>query len=109
MRQLVELQKQAEQFKKLNAELIFVFREEREGVKGLAKIRARTKTDFTLTVDLNKKTSVAYSSKDGAFDNYVVDRAGIVRRIIPGTKGTRATAEELLKALSEIEANRSGP
>lgn len=33
MAQLVQLQKQSEEFKKLNAELIFVFREERQPVE----------------------------------------------------------------------------
>ena len=38
MQQLVELQKHAEAFKRLNAELVFVFREESLGVSGLKKI-----------------------------------------------------------------------
>ena len=37
MQQLVELQKHAEAFKRLNAELVFVFREESLGVSGLKK------------------------------------------------------------------------
>jgi hypothetical protein len=38
------------------------------------------------------------------FDNYVIDSKGIVRGIIDGTLRDRATAEELIKILKEIEA-----
>lgn len=103
MRQLVQLNKHSESFKALNAELVFVFREEREGVEGLKKIRERTKTDYTLAVDLNKKSSAAYSGKRMTFDNFVIDGKGSVRAIVPGTLRERATAEQLLKTLKEIE------
>ena len=103
MRQLVQLQKQANDFKALNAELIFVFREESEGPDGLKKIKQRTKTDFTLAVDLNKESSKAYSSKKMTFDNFVIDKKGNVKGIIPGTLRDRATADELLRHLREIE------
>ena len=103
MRQLVQLQKQANDFKALNTELIFVFREESDGADGLKKIKQKTKTDFTLAVDLNKKSSAAYSSKKMTFDNFVIDRNGNVKGIIPGTLRDRATADELLRHLREIE------
>ena len=44
MKQLVQLQENANKFAELNTELIFVFREEKEGVDGLKKIQQRTKT-----------------------------------------------------------------
>ncbi len=106
MRQLVQLQSQADEFKKLNAELVFVFREESLGVEGLKKIRDKQKTDFTLAVDLNKKSSKAYSSKRMTFDNYVVDSDGVVRAVIDGTLRDRATAQELIKVLRKIEAKK---
>jgi peroxiredoxin len=103
MRQLVQLQKQANDFKTLNAELIFIFREESEGADGLKKIKERTKTDFTLAVDLNKTSSMAYSSKKMTFDNFVIDKKGNVKAVIPGTLKERATADLLLQHLKEIE------
>ena len=105
MRQLVELQKNAEEFKNLNAEMVFVFREEGDGVDGLKKIKKSQKTDFRLSIDLNKKNSKAYSPKNGTFNNYVVDANGNVRGIIDGTKANRAKAAELIKVLKEIQAD----
>ena len=103
MRQLVQLQKQSKEFKALNAELIFIFREEGEGKAGLEKIKSRTKTTFTLTTDLNKASTEAFSPGRRVFDNYVIDKTGVVRGIIPGTLRDRATAEQLIKYLKEIE------
>lgn len=103
MRQLVELQKHAADFKSLNTELVFVFREEKEGVNGLKKIKGKTKTTYTLAVDLNKKSTAGYSSKRMTFDNFVVSKDGKVNAIIDGSLRTRATAEQLLKALKTIE------
>ena len=37
------------------------------------------------------------------FDNYVVDKDGVVRGIVDGTLRDRATSEELIKVLQEIE------
>lgn len=103
MRQLVQLNEHAAEFKSLNAELIFVFREEQNGVEGLKKIRDKTKTSYTLAVDLNKKSTAGYSSKRMTFDNFVIDKTGKVKAVIPGTLRTRATAEQLLKNLKQIE------
>ena len=102
MAQLVQLQKQSEEFQKLNAELIFVFREERQGVEGLKMIKDRSKTSYTLAVDLNRKSSIAYSPKRMTFFNYVIAGDGTVKGIIPGNLKTRATAEQLTKHLKEI-------
>ena len=104
MRQLVELQKRAKDFKALNAELIFIFREEQEGKAGLQKIKSRTKTTYTLATDLNKASTAAYSRGRRVFDNYVISRTGVVRGIIPGNLRDRATAEQLMKRLREIGA-----
>jgi peroxiredoxin len=102
MKQLVELQKQDNEFKKLDAELIFVFREEKEGVDGLKKIKDKQKTTYTLALDLDKKESSAYSSERMTFDNYVIDKSGVVRKSIDGTLRERATAEKLLKELKTL-------
>ena len=108
MRQLVELQKQADEFKKLNVELVFVFREEGEGVNGLKKIQKKVaeanRKHFIVTIDPKKKSSAAYSPGRRTFDNYVIDAKGIIRAEIDGTLRDRATSEQLIKALKKIEA-----
>lgn len=103
MRQLVELQKHAEDFKKLNTELVVVFREEAEGVAGLKKIKSKTRTTFTLAVDKDKKSTAGYSTKRMTFDNFVVEKTGVLKVAVDGTLRTRATADELLKTLKAIE------
>lgn len=102
MRQLGELQKHAEDFKKLDAELIFVFREESKGVEGLETIRDQHKTEFTLALDTGKKSTGAYSPKQRTFDNFVISKDGKVAGIIDGTLRDRATVEELTKILKEL-------
>lgn len=104
MRQLVQLQGHAEDFKSLNAELIFVFREEGDGVDGLKKIKDKHETTFTLALDGDKKSSKAYSPEKMTFDNYVIDARGVVRGIVDGTLRDRATADELTKVLREIQS-----
>ncbi len=103
MRQLVQLQQHAEQFKNLNAELIFIFREESEGVDGLKKIKEKHDSPYTLSLDLDSKSTESYSSAPKTFDNYVVDSKGNVRGIIDGTLRDRATAEELIKVLKQVQ------
>jgi peroxiredoxin len=103
MRQLVQLQKQADEFKALNTEMIFVFREEQSGVDGLKKIKEKTESDFTLSLDPDKKSTNVYSTKRMTFDNFVIDRKGNVRAIIDGTLRDRATADELLKVLRALD------
>ena len=104
MRQLVELQGHAEDFKSLNAELIFVFREEADGVDGLKKIKDKHETTFTLALDADKKSSKAYSPEKMTFDNFVIDTSGVVRGIVDGTLRDRATADELTKVLRQIQS-----
>jgi len=104
MAQLVQLQKHASAFKELKTEVIVVFREEQSGSDGLQKIKAKTKTTFTLAVDLDKKSSSQYSSEKSAFNNYVIDKTGVVRDKIDGTKFRRASAEKLIESLKSIPA-----
>lgn len=103
MRQLVELTKYADQFKALNTELLFVFREESEGIDGLKKIKEKHDPPYRLMLDFEKKSSRAYSPGKMTFDNYVIDSTGKVRGIIDGSLRERAAAEELLKLLRKIE------
>ena len=103
MRQLVQLAKQADEFKSLNAEIICILREEGDGVNGLKKAKKATDTPFTLALDQNKKTTKPYSTKNKTFDNFVIDKNGVVKAIIPGTLRDRATAEELIKELKKLQ------
>ena len=87
----------------MNTEVICIMREEADGVSGLKKVLANTKTPFTLAIDKDKKSTKPYSTKQRTFDNFVIDKTGNVKAIIPGTLRDRATAEELIKQLNEIE------
>ncbi len=87
----------------MNTEVICIFREEKEGVSGLKKVLANTKTPFTLAIDKDKNSTKAYSTKQRTFDNFVIDAAGNIKAIIPGTLKDRATADELVKELKAIE------
>ena len=109
MKQLVELQKNAAKFEELETEVIVVFREENSGVEGLEKIVNRTKTEFTLALDLNKESSKAYSPKDSSFDNYVIDKSGIVRKIFAGNKMRRATATDIIEAIEKLRDQSPQP
>ncbi len=105
MKQLVELQESAKEFKDADAELIFVFREEKDGVQALENIKKKYKTTYTLALDLDKKSSGAYSSKNRTFDNYVIDKEGVIRKVIDGTLRTRAKSKQLLETLKAINSN----
>ena len=106
MRQLVQLHENADQFKEAGAQLLFVFREEGEGVAGLEKIHKRHKTDFLLAIDPNKKSTKSYSNGRMEFDNYVIDSDGILRAKIDGTKTTRATAKQLLTEFKKLDQGK---
>ena len=83
MKQLGELQKNgAQQFKELGVEVVAVFREEREGIAGLKKIKNRTKVNFTLALDTPANATKAYSNGRKEFDNYLVDGTGVIRGVI---------------------------
>lgn len=97
------MREHAEEFKNLNAELIFVYREESEGVDGLKKIKEKHDPPFTLCLDFERKTTDAYSPASRTFDNYVVDSKGKVRGIIDGTLRDRPVAEDLIKVLKQIQ------
>lgn len=97
------MQESAKEFEKQDAELIFVFREESKGVEGLKLIQKRVPTTkYTLAIDRNKKSSAAYASERGSFDNYVIDKEGNVAAILDGTKMKRASAKQLFEVLEKL-------
>lgn len=102
MAQLVKLQERANEFKAAKTEVIVIFREEKDGVEGLKKSQARSKSTFRLGLDPEKKNTAAYSPKRGQFANYVIDSKGIVRGMVDGDLRDRATADELLAFLKTI-------
>ena len=103
MKQLGELQKNgAQQFKELGVEVVAVFREEREGIAGLKKIKNRTKVDFTLALDTPANATKAYSNGRKEFDNYLVDGTGVIRGVIDGSVKTRAQSEQLVKMIKSL-------
>ena len=68
-------------------------------------IKERTKTPFTLAVDLNNEKTGRYSSKKGEFNGYVINSAGIITGIFDGNKRVRAKSDAFLTA---IEAAAGG-
>lgn len=106
MRQLVELKEHALEFKNLNAELVFVYREESEGVDGLKKIKDKHDPPFRLALDYEKKSSKAYSPESMTFDNYVVDSKQVVQGIVSGTLRERAKPQELIEMLKGLQVDR---
>lgn len=100
MRQLVELQKHYGQIKKLDAEIVAVFREEKLGVDGLKRSRNAAKTEFTLLTDLGAKATSAYSQDN--FTTYVIDKKGVIQAILPGTLTKRISADEILRELKKL-------
>ena len=104
MQQLVELQKHSETFNDLNAELVFVFREESLAVNGLERIGSKLATNYKLVLDNQKKSSACYSPKPMKFDNCMIDSDGVVRNNIAGSLLKRAGADALVNALKSIQS-----
>ena len=108
MRQLVQLKQKTSEFKKLKAEVVVVFREERKQVDGIKAIQKRRQTKFTLLTDLGARKTKAYSRKRGQFATYLIDKKGVVREIIDGTKAKRPKSELILAALKKLDAKKGG-
>ena len=103
MRQLVQLNQKEAEFKKLKTELVFVFREERGEAAGLKAMREKRKTKYTLLSDLGARQTAAYSSKRGQFATYVIDKKGVVRDVLDGTKPRRPGSDPIIKLLKKME------
>ena len=108
MKQLVELGKKADEFKKSKTEVIAVFREEKKGEDGLKAIKDKTKTPFTLALDNGNKHTGRYSSGRREFTGYVINPEGKVTKILKGDLRNRAKADELLKAINGSSEAGSG-
>ena len=101
MKQLVQLQSSAADFDKLNAERIVVFREEKDGIKGLKKSQAKTKFP-NLLLDSPAKVTIDWSK--GTFATYLINDKGVVKAVLGGTKIARPTSEDVLNKAQEVFA-----
>lgn len=102
MKQLVQLTKHAEKLAEMNVEVIAVFREEKEGVAGLEKIKEKTKTPFTLCLDTGAEQTAVYSPGRMEFDNYIIGPDGKLAGKIDGNLRRRATSEQLFAILKQL-------
>jgi len=93
------LGKYKEAFETAGAEIIAVFREEKEGEKGLAKIKRKSSTTFTLALDSDKEKTPRYSTGRREFTGYVINPQGVITEVFEGNVRNRAKAAQLIKAL----------
>ncbi|PHR95218.1 MAG: hypothetical protein COA78_30650 [Blastopirellula sp.] len=99
MGQVADLSKNYDAIKKQDAEVLIVFREEREGAAGLKKSTRASKGKFPLLLDLKNKTTAAYSTT--GYTTYIIGKDGNVKKILAGTKPKRPKTEAILKALGK--------
>lgn len=84
-----------------------MFREEKKGVDGLQIIKEKTKTPYTLAVDLNNEKTGRYSSKKGEFTGYVIDGTGTITGIFDGNLRNRAKSDAFLTAIEAASGGSS--
>jgi len=101
MSQLVELGKSKEAFAEAGAEVIAVFREEKEGEAGLAKIKKKTQTTFTLALDTGKEQTARYSAGEREFTGYVINSQGVIADVFKGDLKNRAKCSDSKGSESE--------
>lgn len=99
IKQLVQLQKSSADFKKLNTEVVVVFREERDGLKGLKTTQTKTKLT-TLLLDTPTKITSDWS-KD-TFATYLIDSNRIIKAVMNGTKKKRPSSTEIIQKAEEV-------
>ena len=107
MAQLGELKKNSDKFDAMGVEVIAVFREDKKGVEGLALIKKRTGVEFTLCIDTGAENTARYSPLKRTFDNYVVDKTGVITKVIEGDLRNRAKSKQLLDELGKITSTDS--
>ena len=108
MNQLVELGKNKDAFAAAGADVIAVFREEKEGEAGLKKIVAKTETTFNLALDSGKEQTGRYSTGRREFTGYVINSKGIIANVFQGDLRNRAKAAELIDAVKAASAPAEG-
>lgn len=108
MRQLVELNKNAAEFRSAGVDVIAIFREESKGVEGLSLIEEKTRFEFQLALDGRKKQTPRFAPGRGDFSSYVVNKEGIITAIINGDLKNRANSKQLLDAVAKFSPGKSG-
>ena len=91
-----------------DANVVVVFREETDGLAGLAKTVERTGSDFThprFTLALNEfpEQTKMYSPGKTAHDCYIIDPQGTIQSVLTGLRYARVTASEFATALHELQ------
>jgi peroxiredoxin len=97
MGQLKSLQENYKDISKAGAEVIVVFREERDGVEGLKKSQKVAGAEFPLLIDLGSKNTADNSTR--GFTTYIIDMDGMDKPILAGTKPKRPKAAAIIAAL----------
>jgi alkyl hydroperoxide reductase subunit AhpC len=95
------LQKSYAEFKKLDTEIVAIFREEEAGVEGLEKSIKRIDAKFPMLLDLKSKKTKAYSGE--GFATYIVDKEGKIAAMLPGTKTKRPGPTAILTKLKALQ------
>ncbi len=94
MGQLKDLSSHYKEISEAGAEVIVVFREERDGVAGLRKSQMIGTTKFPLLLDAGAKATPEYSTT--GFTTYIIAKDGAVESILAGTKKNRPKAETII-------------
>ena len=103
MKQLVQLRDElSETMKKCKANVMVIFREEESGQEGLKKVVEKTKVNFLLALDTPVKETSSYSPGERIHDSYIIDKSGIIKSILKGTRYERAKALEFKVELEKI-------
>ena len=79
-----------------------IFREEESGQEGLEKVVEKTKVNFLLALDTPVKETSSYSPGERIHDSYIIDKNGIIKSILKGTRYERAKASEFKVELEKI-------
>jgi peroxiredoxin len=95
------LQADYTKFEALNTEILCILREEKEGIKGAAKMAKKTGAEFPILLDLGSVNTAGYSVS--GFHTYLIDKDGVIRKDLAGTKAERPTSAPILKELKIIE------
>ncbi|QDT66979.1 peroxiredoxin family protein [Calycomorphotria hydatis] len=94
------LQQSYDQIKEAGAEVVVVFREERDGAEGVMKSRRASSATFPMLVDKNAAATPDYSTS--GFAAYIVDGDGVIQAILPGTKKNRPDTKKILDSVKSL-------
>lgn len=96
-----QLQQRRKEFQELGADIVAVYRENREGAAGLKKVAEASGAEFTLLNDPRAANSSRYSQE--GFDAYVIDKEGVIRAAVQGTKPKRPEIDTLLAEVKKLQ------